>query len=245
MQNICIPKEDVEIITNTVKNIRHLLSQSKPSAITMEEFIVLALKPDNICYSIMNINIECTVNEMVTSSWGIKSEKNIGYLLDSISMLFYNRLIDTNSGIRKLWMDAFIVEAFESHPAQMAIIAAQHHTPTSLIIGSLYDYWQPLEEDAFFIVDGSVVISDLVNQEEAEELEPYLTLFNCWDEIERELVIKMLNKALSSKTLLELLTTIRDSICIGWIKNTKKSPGYLNSNNLVFKITFHILKNVI
>lgn len=227
------------------QNIQRLLGDLKLSDISFEEFMVASLDPTNICNQVMDLNVSQIVNENVIVNWDIPHEKSIRYLIDSISMLIYNRLSNSNSGVRRLWTEVFLLEAFKYHPAQLAIIAAPHHTPYSLIVGEQYSYWEPMEEDTFFIVDESVNINDLVEQEESKQLQSFVEIFNTWEPLERELVVRMLNKALRCKTLLGLLTTIRDSICLKWMQGTLKHKVEFKSHNLVFAIAFTTIKNII
>lgn len=232
-------------VDNAAQNIQRLLGDVKLSDISFEDFMVASLDPNNICYQVMDLNISSVVNENVSLVWDIPHEKNIRYLIDSISMLIYDRLNSSNSGVRRLWVEVFLLEAFKFHPAQLAIISAPFHTPYSLLVGKQYSYWEPMEEDTFIIIDGSIIINELVNAEEVERLQPFVELFNDWDSIERELVVKMLNKALQCDTLVELLKTIRDSICVKWLQNKRKLEGGYRSENLVFAITFSTLKNIL
>lgn len=245
MIQVGLTPTDQAHVDNAVKSIQHLLGNLKYSEISFEEFMEASLDPSNICYEIMQLNLDATINENVETVWSIPFEKNIRYLIDSISMLIYDRLSDTNPGVRRLYTEIFLLEAFKFHPAQLVVMAAPHHTPYSMIVGKQYSYWEPMTEDTFFIVDDSVNINDLIDQEETRRLQPFVEIFNTWDAVERELIVKVLNKALRCKTLIELLTTIRDSICVKWLQNGIKVHGNYQSENLVFAITFTTIKNII
>ena len=236
---------DQAFVDNAIENISSLMGSLQPSEITFEEFIVSSLDPENLCSRIMDLNISTCLGEDVAPVWDIPFEKNIRYIIDSISMMIYDRLSNSNPGIRRLFSEVFLLEAFKHHPAQLAIISAPFHTPYSLLVGKQYSYWEPMEEDTFIIIDGSIIINELVNAEEVERLQPFVELFNDWDSIEQELVVKMLNKALQCDTLVELLKTIRDSICVKWLQNKRKLEGGYRSENLVFAITFSTLKNIL
>lgn len=245
MIKIGLLPDDQAHVDNTIKSIQNLIKGLSKSEMSFEEFIIAANDPNHICSRIMDLNLSIVNEELVAEAWGVPYEKNIRYLINSISMLIYDRLSNSNSAIRRLWVEIILLEAFKDHPAQLVIISTPFHTPTSFIYGRRYCYWEPMETDAFYIVDNSVVISETVQEEDAVKLQPFIDAFNTWENIEKEIMVKTLNKALRCKTMIELLTTIRDSICVKWLQNPMKVKGEFYSNNLVFTTTFNTIKNII